>query len=41
MTENIIVVISVVIKNFLPILGFFGAPGSIPPIFSLKTYFFD
>ena len=25
MTEKIIVVISVVIKNFFPILGFFGA----------------
>ena len=41
MTENIIVVISVVIKNFFPILGFFGAPGSIPPSFPLKTSLFD
>ena len=41
MTAKIKVVINVVIKNFLPILGFFGAPGSIPPIFSLKASLFD
>ena len=41
MTKKIIVVINVVIKNFFPILGFFGAPGSIPPIFSLKTSLFE
>ena len=41
MTKNIIVVINVVIKNFFPIFGFFGAPGSTPPILSLKTSLFD
>ena len=41
MTENIIEVIIVVTKNFFPILGFFGAPGSIPPNFPLKTSLFD
>ncbi len=41
MTPKIIVVINVVIKNFFAILGFFGAPGSIPPILSLKTSLFD
>ena len=41
MTAKIIVVINVVIKNFFAIFGFFGAPGSIPPIFSLKTSLFD
>ena len=41
MTAKIIVVINVVIKNFFPIFGFFGAPGSTPPILSLKTSLFD
>ena len=42
MTTKIIVVINVVIKKtFFPIFGFCGAPGSIPPIFSLKTSLFD
>ena len=41
MTKYIIVVINVVIKNFFPIFGFFGAPGSTPPILSLKTSLFD
>ena len=41
MTAKIIEVINVVIKNFFPILGFLGAPGSIPPIFSLKTSLFE
>ena len=35
------VVINVVNKNFFAIFGFFGAPGSIPPIFSLKTSLLD
>ena len=34
------VVIIVVIKNFLIILGFLGAPGSIPSIFSLNVSLF-
>ena len=33
--------IIVVIINFFAIFGFFGAPGSIPPIFSLKISLFD
>ena len=40
-TENITVVIKVVIRNFFAILGFFGAPGSIPSIFSLKISLSD
>ena len=38
---KIIEAIIVVIRNFFAILGFLGAPGSIPSIFSLKVYLFD
>ena len=40
-TEKIIEVIKVVIKNFLTILGFFGAPGSFPLRSSLNSMFCD
>ena len=41
MIIKIIEVINVVNKNFFAILGFFGAPGSSPPILSLNTSLFD
>ena len=39
MIMKIIVVINVVKKNFLPILGFFGDPGSVPAIVSSNFLF--
>ena len=41
MTKNIIEVIKVVIKNFFLILGFFGAPRSLPCNSSLNFAFWD